>query len=77
MTRLITGFRSFNYLQNNVALAKSEIMKGGTHMLSKCYPYPDGGPDALKPDAYDAEGKLTINSWDLFMREEIDRENDE
>lgn len=46
-------------------------------MLSKCYPYPDGWPDALKPDAYDAEGNLTINSWDLFMRDEIDRENDD
>lgn len=46
-------------------------------MLSKCYPYPDGGPDALEPDAYDAKGNLTINSWDLYMREEIDRENEE
>lgn len=46
-------------------------------MLSKRYYYPDGGLDALKPDAYDAEGNLTINSWDLFMRDEIEREDDE
>lgn len=52
-------------------------MKGGAHMISKCYPYPDGGPDALKPDAYDAEGNLTVNSWSLFMQDEIDSENDD
>lgn len=52
-------------------------MKGGIRMLSKRYYYPDGGLDALKPDAYDAEGNLTINSWDLFMRDEIEREDDE
>lgn len=46
-------------------------------MLSKRYPYPDGGPDVLKPDAYDENGNLTINSWDLFMRDEIDRESDD
>ena len=46
-------------------------------MLSKRYPYPDGGPDVLKPDAYDAEGNLTINSWYLYMCDEIDRESDE
>lgn len=46
-------------------------------MLSKCYPYPDGGPDALTPDAYDAEGNLTVNSWSLFMQDEIDSENDD
>lgn len=46
-------------------------------MMRKDYPYPDGGSDALKPDAYDSNGNLTINTWDLFMREEIDRENEE
>lgn len=51
-------------------------MKGGIRMLSKRYPYPDGGPDVLKPDAYDAEGNLTINSWYLYMCDEIDREDD-
>lgn len=45
--------------------------------MRKDYPIPDGGLDALKPDAYDTNGNLTINSWDIFMREEIDRENDE
>lgn len=45
--------------------------------MRKDYPEPDGGLDALKPDAYDARGNLTINTWDLFMREEIDRENEE
>ena len=46
-------------------------------MFSKRYPYPDGGHDVLKPDAYDAEGNLTINSWYLYMCDEIDRESDE
>lgn len=35
---------------------------------------PDGGLDALRPDAYDAEGKLTINSWELYKEEELARE---
>lgn len=45
--------------------------------MRKDYPVPDGGLDALMPDAYDANGNLTINSWDIFMREEIDCEDDE
>ena len=46
-------------------------------MISKRSPYPDGGHDVLKPDAYDAEGNLTINSLYLYMCDEIDRESDE
>lgn len=34
----------------------------------------DGGLDALKPDAYDADGNLTINSWEFFKEEELARE---
>lgn len=59
----------------NVALAKSEVKKGVIHMVLKRYPVPDCGE--LEPDAYDADGKLTINSWELFMRDELDRESDE
>lgn len=44
-------------------------------MVLKRYPVPDCGE--LEPDAYDADGKLTINSWELFMRDELDRESDE
>lgn len=44
-------------------------------MLEKI-PVPDGGPDALEPDSYDAEGHLTINSWQLFKGEELARELD-
>lgn len=36
---------------------------------------PDCGE--LEPDAYDAEGNLTINSWELFKQEELAREEDE
>jgi hypothetical protein len=46
-------------------------------MIPKRYPVPDCGFDDLVPDAYDAEGNLTINSWELFKREELDRESDE
>ena len=38
---------------------------------------PDGGLDALKLDAYDADGKLTINSWELFKQEELARESED
>lgn len=38
---------------------------------------PDGGLDALKPDAYDADGNLTINSWELFKQEELARESED
>ena len=51
-------------------------MKGGIRMLSKCYYYPDGGLDALKPDAYDAEGNLTINSWELYKQDELASEDE-
>lgn len=40
------------------------------------YLEPDGGPDALEPDSYDAEGHLTINSWELFKEDELARELD-
>ena len=45
--------------------------------MRKDYPEPDGGLDAMKPDAYDENGNLTINSWYLHMCDEIDREDDE
>ena len=44
-------------------------------MLEKI-PVPDGGPDALEPDSYDAEGHLTINSWQLFKEDELAHELD-
>lgn len=56
----------------NVVLAKSEVKKGGIHMVLKRYPAPDCGE--LEPDAYDADGNLTINSWELFKQEELARE---
>lgn len=28
----------------------------------------------LMPDAYDADGNLTINSWEFFKEEELARE---
>ena len=46
-------------------------------MNMKAYPYPDGGPDVLKPDAYDDEGYLTINSWYMYMCDEINHESSE
>lgn len=38
---------------------------------------PDGGLDASKPDAYDADGRLTINSWELYKEEELARESED
>ena len=58
----------------NVALAKSEIRKGGISMVLNRYPIPDCGE--LEPDAYDANGNLTINSWELFKEDELARELD-
>lgn len=36
---------------------------------------PDCGE--LEPDAYDADGNLTVNSWELFKQDELAREEDE
>lgn len=55
----------------NVALAKSEVKKGEILMESKSYPVPECGFDDLIPDAYDAEGHLTINTWELFKQDEL------
>lgn len=35
---------------------------------------PDSGE--FQPDAYDAEGNLIVNSWELFKEEELARELD-
>ena len=34
-------------------------------------------PANEEPDAYDAEGNLTVNSWKLFMEDELAREANE
>ena len=39
------------------------------------YLEPDCGE--LEPDAYDADGNLTINSWELFKQEELARESED
>lgn len=36
---------------------------------------PDCGE--LEPDAYDAEGNLTINSWEQFKEDELASEGEE
>ena len=33
--------------------------------------------DDFEPDAYDADGNLTVNSWDLFRDEELARDQAE
>lgn len=40
-------------------------------MRVRDFPVPDGGSDATIPDSYDADGNLTINSWELFKAEEL------
>ena len=44
-------------------------------MVLKRYPAPDCGE--LEPDAYDADGTLTINSWELFKQEDLARESED
>ena len=46
-------------------------------MVPKRYPVPDCGFDDLVPDAYDAEGHLTVNSWELFKQDELASEDDD
>lgn len=43
-------------------------------MLLKDYGY---NPMLEEPDAYDADGKKTVNSWKLFMEDELAREANE
>lgn len=31
----------------------------------------------LEPDAYDADGNLTVNSWELFKQDELAREEND
>lgn len=44
-------------------------------MTFKPYPVPDCGFDDLVPDAYDAEGHRTINSWEPFKQDELASED--
>ena len=46
-------------------------------MVLNRYPVPDCGFDDLVPDAYDAEGHRTINSWELFKQDELASEDDD
>lgn len=46
-------------------------------MALRNYPLPDGGADVMLPDAYDNDGNLTVNSWELFKQEELARELDD
>ncbi len=38
---------------------------------------PGYNPMLEEPDAYDADGKRTVNSWKLFMEDELASEDDE
>lgn len=43
-------------------------------MMIENYPQPDCND--FPPDAYDSQGKLTINSWELFKLDELSQEDD-
>ena len=58
-------------------LVEQEVGKGEVPMYPKPYPVPDCGFDDLVPDAYDAEGHRTINSWELFKQDELASEDDD
>ena len=63
--------------KNNVVLAKNEVIKVGNYMALRNYPLLDSGADVMLPDAYDNDGNLTVNSWELFKQEELARELDD
>ena len=46
-------------------------------MALRNYPLPDSGADVMLPDAYDNDGNLTVNRWELFKQEELARELDD
>ena len=44
-------------------------------MKKEEYPIPDCG--YCSPDAYDADGNLTVNSWEIFKQDELAREEND
>lgn len=49
-------------------------MRNGAKMIKSEIGY---NPANEEPDAYDADGKKTVNSWKLFMEDELAREANE